>query len=426
METLIRNVMIIPMDKESGIIDRGYILIDENKIVKVKSGEFTSDTSSMDIIDGRGYCALPGLFNCHTHAAMTLLRGYGEGLPLMRWLNEKIWPMEAKFTEKHIEVGTRLAVVEMLRSGTVAFNDMYFYQEKVMEVAEEFNIRAVLGIPLIGDNWQQQLNAAVELTERVNRSDSGLIKSMFAPHSPYTLSKEALIEISKAAEQYEKGIHIHIAETEDEINIIKQNYNMTPCELLEQTGIFNNKTIGAHCVYLTNNDLNILKEHNVSAAFNPESNMKLASGTSPVVKMLHNGINVCFGTDGASSNNNLNMFEEIRSGAFLQKLCNKDTTVLDAKTVLNMATVNGARALGFEHSGVIKEGFDADIIMLNINKAHMAPMYDAYSNIVFSANGSEVEYVIINGNMVMKKGEFLSIDEEKIIYDSRNLCKTLI
>lgn len=427
MKKLIKNVMIVSMDENENIIDKGYILIDGEKIAEVKSGEYSlkQDSKDIEIIDGEGYCALPGLFNCHTHAAMTILRGYGEGLPLMRWLNEKIWPMEAKFKEKHIEMGTQLACIEMLRSGTVAFNDMYFYQEKVMEVAEKFNIKAVIGIPLIGDNWRKQLKEAQDLSEKVKRSNSKLVKSMFAPHATYTLTKEALKEVADAAKSCRSSIHIHVAETNDEAQIIKDKYNMTPCELLEETGIFDNHTVSAHCVHLNDNDIDIIKRHDVNPVYNPQSNMKLASGISPAAGMMDKGINVCLGTDGASSNNNLNMFEEMETGAMLQKLYCKDATKLDAASMLKMATVNGAKALQYENDGAIKKGNYADIILININKPNMIPVIDICSNIVFSANGSEVEYVIINGKTVIDKGNFVYIDEEKVLYECKKFIKEL-
>lgn len=427
MRKLIKNVMIVSMDEKNTIINKGYILIDGEKITEVESGEFSFKDGAHDIeiINGEGYCALPGLFNCHTHAAMTLLRGYGEGLPLMRWLNEKIWPMEAKFKERHIEIGTQLACIEMLRRGTVAFNDMYFYQEKVMEVAEKFNMKAVVGIPLIGDKWEKQLKEAQDLSQKVKSSNSKLVKSMLAPHSTYTLTREALKEVADAAKSFKSGIHIHVAETNDETEIIKNKYNMTPCELLEETGIFDNHTVGAHCVHLNDRDIDIIKHHDVNPVYNPESNMKLASGTAPVADMIDKGINVCLGTDGASSNNNLNMFEEMETGAMLQKLYYKDATKLDAESMLKMATVNGAKALQYENAGSIRKGNYADIILIDINKPNMIPVLDICSNIVFSADGSEVSYVIINGKTVINKGHFVYIDEEKVLYECKKFIEEL-
>lgn len=431
MRTLIKNTLILSMDESTQQIENGHIYIEDDIIKEVGKGEYTKDVTGTDIniIDGKGYLTMPGLINCHTHAAMTLLRGYGEGLPLMKWLNEKIWPMESKFNEKHIEVGTKLAFIEMLRSGTTTFNDMYFYQDKVLEAAKEFKIRAVLGIPLIGEEWGNQLKQAVELMKKVESEKSdeySAVKSMFAPHSAYTLSYDALVQIGEAAKQHKKDIHIHISETADETAIIKNKYDMTVCELLEKTGIFNSRVVGAHCVHLNDGDVEIIKNHEVSPVYNSQSNMKLASGVARVAEMNSKGINVCIGTDGTSSNNNLNMFEEMETGAMLQKLWYNDTTKIDAETMIRFATVNGAKALGWDNLGKLKEGYKADIIMLNLSKAHMHPIYDINSNIVFSANGSEVETVLVDGKLIMYKGELLNIDEEKILYECDKLCCDLI
>lgn len=425
MGILIRNAKIVSMDEEVKIINNGYVLIQDKNIVEVAQGEFQGPLENFKIIEGNGYCVMPGLINCHTHAAMTLLRGYGEGYPLMTWLNEKIWPMEAKFKKKHIEIGTKIACLEMLKTGTTTFSDMYFMQDEVFKVTEEFNMKAVLGIPIIGDDWESQLISSIDLAKEIKKS-KGLAKTMIAPHSPYTLSEEALREIGKVSKENNYDIHIHIAETLDEINIIRDRYNMTPCDLLEKTGIFDNKVVAAHCVHLNDNDLDIIKNKSVSAVYNPQSNMKLASGTARVVEMLERGINVCLGTDGTSSNNNLNLFEEMETGALLQKLWYKDATKLDGETTLKFATINGAKALGLEKVGRIKEGYKADLIMVNLNKPNMTPCYDIYSNLVFSANGSEVETVIIEGKIIMHKGEFISIDEEKLLYECNKICGELI
>lgn len=426
MKILIENTSILTMNENEEFIQNGYVLIDDNKIKKVSHGKFSKHTNDIEVIDGNGYCVMPGLINSHTHAAMTLLRGYGEGLPLMRWLNEKVWPMESTFKDEHREVGNKLAYIEMLRSGTTTFNDMYFKFDKMLDTIDRFNIRCVLGTSLLGDEWETQLKEAINLKKLVEKEyANSIIKTMIAPHSPYTLSYEALVETAKISKEYNENIHIHVAETLDEINIIKEKYNMTPVEYMVHTGIFDRKVMAAHCVHLTDSDIDIIKNKNVSPIYNPQSNMKLASGIPRIIDMIDKGINVCIGTDGTCSNNNLNMLEEMETGALLQNLFYKDTTRLNAKTVLNMATINGAKALGINNLGAIKEGNIADMIMINMNKPSMIPCHDIYSNIVFSASGSEVEYVIINGKIVMKKGEFLNIDEEKILYEGKKFCEKL-
>jgi len=426
MGILIKDVMIASLGSENEVISKGYVLINGDSIAEVSEGGFSGDVDGIRVINGAGYCVMPGLINCHTHMAMTLLRGYGEGLPLMRWLNEKIWPMEAKFGVEHIRVGTNLALVEMLRSGTTTFNDMYFIQEIVKNCAEEYNVRAVLGFPIMGEAWEAQLKGYLKSVQKIKSEKNDMCKAMLAPHSVYTLSESALKTIAAAARENNCGIHIHISETEDEQDIIKDKYNKTPCQLLLDTGTFEVNTMAAHCVYLSPEDMDIIKSKNVNPVYNPQSNMKLASGTAKIMDMLNKNINVCLGTDGASSNNNLNMFEEMETGALLQKLHYRDTVSLNGKDILKIATINGAKALGFENLGKIEPGYLADLVMINLNKPSMTPVHDIYSNIAFSANGSEVEYVIINGKIVMEKGEFKTIDEEKVIYESNNIVGELI
>ncbi|MEL5865469.1 amidohydrolase [Clostridium cochlearium] len=426
MSILIENIMIVTMDQEQDVIGKGYILIKDNKIKEVNVGEYLGKEENLYKIDGKDHCAMPGLINAHTHAGMTIFRGYGEGLPLMRWLNEKIWPIESKLKNNHVKIATELAALEMLRSGTTCFNDMYFYEEEVIKVAKEFNIRGVIGVSIMGDNWEHQLKEAIDLDKKIKEDKSGLIDSMIAPHSPYTLSIDALKTIAKEAKLKNKNIHIHISETQDEVNIIKERYNKTSCELLQDIGIFNSKVAGAHCVYLTDNDMNILKENGASVIYNPQSNMKLASGIARIAEMNDIDINVCLGTDGTSSNNNLNMIEEMETGTILQKLYYKDATKLNAKQVLKMATYNGAMALMNDKKlGKIKEDYLADIVLLDLNKPNMIPINDIHSNIVFSANGSEVDYVIVNGNIVMEKGEFKHIDEEKVLHNFKEMCNDI-
>lgn len=426
MSILIENIMIVTMDQEQDVIGKGYILIKDNKIKEVNVGEYLGKEENLYKIDGKDHCAMPGLINAHTHAGMTIFRGYGEGLPLMKWLNEKIWPIESKLKNNHVKIATELAALEMLRSGTTCFNDMYFYEEEVIKVAKEFNIRGVIGVSIMGDNWEHQLKEAIDLDKKIKEDKSGLIDSMIAPHSPYTLSIDALKTIAKEAKLKNKNIHIHISETQDEVNIIKERYNKTSCELLQDIGIFNSKVAGAHCVYLTDNDMNILKENGASVIYNPQSNMKLASGIARIAEMNDIDINVCLGTDGTSSNNNLNMIEEMETGTILQKLYYKDATKLNAKQVLKMATYNGAMALMNDKKlGKIKEDYLADIVLLDLNKPNMIPINDIHSNIVFSANGSEVDYVIVNGNIVMEKGEFKHIDEEKVLHNFREMCNDI-
>ncbi|KRQ87492.1 5-methylthioadenosine/S-adenosylhomocysteine deaminase [Caloramator mitchellensis] len=412
---LIENVKIITMEKQDEIISRGYVLIEDSLINLVEEGEYTGEREGLEIIDGKGCVALPGLINCHTHIPMTLLRGYGEGLPLMRWLNEKIWPFEMKLNSEDIYAGALLGMIEMVKSGTTSFVDMYFMEDAIAKACKNANLRGFLGSPMIGDFWKQQIDESIALFGKYK--DDELVNVLIAPHSPYTLSMEALKQAGEVARKYNIPIHIHIAETMDEVKIISDKYNTTPAKVCEEAGIFeNNRTIAAHCVHFNDEDIDMVSKYDFTAVYNPQSNMKLASGIAPVVKMINKGVNVAIGTDGASSNNNLNLIEEMQTASYLQKLSNNDATALSAYETLKLATVNAAKAVGMEDRlGKIKKGYLADIILIDFGKPHMNPPTDVYSNIVFSAQGGDVRTVIVNGKVVMKDYILLSLDEKEII-----------
>ena len=418
MSVIIENCSILKMTSEKEIIKNGYIKINNDKIEEIGEG-VPQIQNGDEVIDGRGTVAMPGFINTHTHSSMTLLRGYGEGLPLMRWLNEKVWPFEAKLTPDDIYVGAKLAALEMIKSGTTCFLDMYYFEDRICEAIGESGIRGVICTPVIGNDWEARMKRFSSLYSRYNNSFEGRIKTMLAPHAPYTCSKTALNESSKMALSLGCGIHIHIAETEDEINNIKNNYGCTPVQFVEDAGIFDcDGVVAAHCVHMNNDDMNILKKYNVSVAHCPQSNMKLASGISPIWDMINMGINVSLGTDSVSSNNNLDMIEEMQSASYLQKLSTKDATALPAYKCLEMATVSGAKALRMNSDiGTLTEGMKADIILIDIHKPSMVPLYDIYSNIVYSGSGRDVKTVIVNGRVLMKDYKVLVMDEESIMDD---------
>jgi 5-methylthioadenosine/S-adenosylhomocysteine deaminase len=266
--------------------------------------------------------------------------------------------------------------------------------------------------------WEGQIDETLSLYDEFKEDD--LIKIFIAPHSPYTCSFETLKKVGEIARNYKLPIHIHIAETKDEVNIIREKYNKTPAEVCKDAGLYDeNKVIAAHCVYLNDDDIIMVKNYDFSVVYNPQSNMKLASGAAPIVKMMENGINVALGTDGASSNNNLNMIDEMKSASLLQKLTFNDATALSAYDTLKLATVNAAKAIGMEDKlGKIKEGFLADIILIDFNKPHLNPPTDIYSNIVYAANGSEIKTVIINGKVVLKDYKLLDIKEDETILNA--------
>ena len=409
MSLLINNVSIITMENEN-VIEKGYILINDNKIEAVGNGEYEGAISGLKVINGDGCVAMPGLINMHTHVPMTLLRGYGEGLPLMSWLNDRIWPFEEKMTKEDIYIGSLLGIVEMIKSGTTTFVDMYYHLKEIASAAKDLNVRAFLGNTVIGEDWEEKIEKTISLRDKLN---DDLITVMIAPHAPYTCSSKTLEMVGNIAREKNIPIHIHLSETKDEINTVNKEHKKSPIEYCEEVGLFkDNKVIAAHCVHITEEDMNILKKYNVTVVNNPQSNMKLASGVAPIYKCIEKGINVCIGTDGPSSNNNLNMIEEMQTTSMLQKMISNDPTILDAYSTIELATVNAAKALGMEDSlGKIKEGYLADIILIDMLKPHLIPNFSSYSNIIFSAQGSDVKTVIINGKVVMKNYKLKLIDE---------------
>lgn len=418
MSILIKDCGILKLTGEDDIIKRGYILIEDDKIKDIGEGEYEQETDKIhNIIDGSGSIALPGLINTHTHCSMTLLRGYGEGMPLMRWLNERIWPFEAKLTPDDIYIGAKLAALEMIKSGTTCFLDMYYFEDRICEAVGESGIRGVICTPVIGDDWEARVKRFTSFYENYNNSFDGRIKTMIAPHAPYTCSRKSLEETAKAAAKVGCGVHIHISETEDEVETIRKNYGCTPLKFVEETGILESgNVIAAHCVHMSDEDLFTMKTKGVNVSHCPQSNMKLSSGVSPVWRMMDMGINVSLGTDGTSSNNNLDMVEEMQTASYLQKLYTKDATALPAYKCIKMATVNGAAALDMAKDlGRLEKGMKADVVLIDINKPAYVPMHDIYANIVFSGSGRDVKTVIVNGKLVMKDYQVLTIDEEKLL-----------
>lgn len=416
MRLLLKNLMILPMEKEA-VIECGYIVIQDNLISEIGRGEI-SDGAYDRVIDGAGKVALPGFINTHTHAAMTLLRGYADDLPLMEWLNNKIWPMEAKLKGEDIYWGSKLAIIEMIKSGTTCFADMYFSMHRVAQAVEETGIRAVLarGMIGVGPEAEQAIEQSRALFHQYNGAAHQRLKIMLGPHAPYTCPPDYLKKVMNLAEELNAGIHIHLAETAGEVTDITKQYGKSPVALLEETGVFAYPVLAAHCVHLSAADMNIIKKHNVGVAHNPESNMKLASGIAPVTQMLNMGIPVALGTDGASSNNNLDMLQEMRTAALLQKVSTMDPTALPAFQALQMATVNGARALGLENEiGKLLPGFKADLILMDINSSNMIPHYNIAANLVYSAQAGDVDTVIIDGRIVMENRIIKTFSEEETL-----------
>ncbi|MGI5920131.1 MAG: amidohydrolase family protein [Syntrophomonadaceae bacterium] len=428
MRLLLQNISIIPMTANNLVLEKGYIVIEDQFIKEVGEGDAPEGAYDR-IIDGTNKVALPGFINTHTHAAMSLLRGYADDLPLKEWLETKIWPLEAKMTADDMYWGTMLAIVEMIKSGTTTFHDMYFYMDNVAQAVKETGIRAVLARGMIGIGPENELaiTESRELIKKWHRTANDRISFRLGPHAPNTCPPDYLKRVIAMADELQADIHIHLAETIGEVNFCREQYGKTPIGLMESLGMFRHHVLAAHCVHVTPEDIDILKKYNVGVAHNPESNMKLSSGIAPVPQMLDAGIPVALGTDGASSNNNLDMLQEMRSCALLHKVNTLNPTVIPASQALEMATANGATALCLEKEvGQLKPGMKADIILMDLSPAHMTPRYDILANIVYSAQAADVLTVIVDGNILMEDRVLKTINEEEVLEKCRDIARRFV
>jgi 5-methylthioadenosine/S-adenosylhomocysteine deaminase len=428
MNILLDNITIIPMTIRDFVIEKGFIVITGNTITRMGDGP-APEGQYDKIIDGANKVALPGFINTHTHAAMTLLRGYADDLPLMEWLQTKIWPLEDRLTAEDIYWGTLLANIEMIKSGTTAFTDMYFHMDEAAQAVEKSGLRGILSRGMVGVGPENELaiTQSRELFNKWQGAANGRITFMLGPHAPYTCPPDYLKQVAALADELGAGIHIHLAETKGEFEDIKKQYGKTPVELMDDIGLLERRVLAAHCVHLTSHDIEILASKQVGVAHNPESNMKLASGIAPVPEMLEKGIAVGLGTDGASSNNNLDMLQEMRSCALLHKVNTFNPTILPAGQALEMATVNGAKALGMEkETGKLGAGMKADLILLSLSEPHMTPRYDILANIVYAGQASDVLTVIVDGNIIMEDRVIKTVDEQEVLEHCRSIAERLV
>jgi len=391
---------------------RTDIFVENGKISKIKK---SLNLKAKEKIDAKGEKAiLPGFVNSHTHSAMILLRGFGEGLSLKDWLEKVIWPLEEKLTEDDVYWGTKLACLEMIKSGITTFNEMYFYPKAQIEATKEMGQRAILGLVLVDFSTKGCDKKTIEKIYTKLKSllkNCPTIKLSIAPHAIYTVSKENLIWAKNFAKKEKLLIHMHLSETEREVKECKKKHKMGPVEYLEKIGFLGENCVFAHSIWLSEKEIEILAKRKCSLIYNPTSNMKLASGIFPYKKVKEKGINVCLGTDGPASNNSLNFFFEMKIASLLQKISNMDPQILPAREVIGLATKNGAKALKID-SGEIKVGKLADLILIDLNKISLFPKENLISNLVFSANPDCVSDVICNGKILMRDG---IIENEKTI-----------
>ncbi len=399
--------------------------IEGNRIAYVGKDEIAGDLE----IDASGKFVLPGLFNAHTHLAMTLFRGYAEDMPLMDWLEKKIWRVERKLTPKDVYWGSMLGILEMIKTGTTAFSDLYIHMDEVAKAVGETGIRAVLcyGMADRGDEEkaERELRIGTEFIKNWDNAFNGRIKAIYGPHAPYTCTPEFLKRVKEEANRIGTLVHIHVSETKREVEEIRRRYGKTPVRLLNEIGFLDDKTVIAHGIWLDDVELRILKERGVSVAHCPVSNLKLASGIARVKDMLEIGINVCLGTDGAASNNTYNLFEEIKLTSLLQKVVTGRADALHAKDVLEMATKNGYRAYKIE-GGELRKGKLADIILLERDRFNYCPVYDPLHSIVYASYGCEVSHVIVDGELILEDRIVLTMDEDKVLRKVESLKEKFV
>lgn len=428
---------IVTMDKNRQVIENGTIAVREGKIVYVGDGKnLPPNSRPKQIIDAKGKVIIPGLINTHTHVPMTLFRGIADDLDLQDWLTKYIFPAEAKnVNEALVRAGTRLGLAEFIRGGTTTYCDMYYFEDAIADETAKAGVRGVLGQTLIDfpapDNktWAEML-AYTEKFVKKWQSHS-LIVPAVAPHAPYTVSQEHLLETRKLSDKLNAPLVIHLAEANTETDFIQQKHKgLRPIEFVEQIGFLSNKTIAAHVIQANEKEVDILVNRGVGVAHNPQSNMKIAAGVAPVPMMLKKNLRLGLGTDGAASNNDLSLWEEMDTAAKLHKVFSGDPKVVTAKEVFEMATIGGARALHLEDKiGSLEYGKLADIVIVDFDSINQTPMYNVYSHLVYATKANNVDTVIINGKIVMKEKNLLTLNESDIKRDAnifrRNIIKSL-
>lgn len=423
MKTLIKNATLLDMVGNEPNIRKTDILIDENKISKI---EEKIEDEEAKIIDAKEMVVMPGLVNTHTHLAMSIFRGYKDDQKLMDWLENAIFPVEDKLSPDDIYWNSFLSCIELIKSGTTTFNDMYFRMDKTIQAVEESGLRGVIAWSITDTSIKDKITRTREYHEKYNYPDSR-IKIYVSAHAPYSCSPDTMELCVDLAKELETGLHIHLSETLQEEKIIRERYDKTGTEYLNDLHAFDVPVVLAHGIYISDSDLEILKNIKGGISHNPISNCKLSSGICDVTKLRKNGINVGIGTDGIGSTTTLDMFEEMRTAAYLQKINTMEPTSINAYEILKMATIEGARVLNLDNEiGTVEVGKKADLIFINTNKTHLYPENDLCTNLVYSANGSDVDTVMIDGKLIMQNRKLLTINEKHVKKNIAKVVKRLL
>lgn len=430
-DLLIHNGTVLTFDDGFETIPDGAVLVTGDRIAAVGPASAFSRWTADRRLDANGGLIMPGLVNTHTHAAMTCFRGIADDLPLMTWLNEHIFPAEAELDAAKVEAGALLACAEMLLSGTTCFCDMYLFEDAVARAAKRAGIRAVVGEVLFdfpSPHYGPAENGLAFTRALIARyKDDPLIRVAVEPHSPYLCAPDLLTRAAELSRETGSLMVMHVSETRSEVDQIQEKYGCTPVAHLGRLGLLGPDLLACHCVVLTDADVALLKTHDVKVSHNPESNMKLASGIAPVPRLIREGVCVGLGTDGCSSNNDLDMFLEMDTAAKLHKAATLDPTVMDARTTLRMATTEAARALGMGHLvGSLVPGKLADVIVNDTDKPHLTPMYRPESHLVYAVQGGDVCHVVVGGRIVVENRELKTIDAASAMSDVARIAAALV
>ncbi|MEK7277604.1 MAG: amidohydrolase [Chloroflexota bacterium] len=430
MNVLIKNVDAITLNSD-GTILRGTTIAVEGKTIRA-IGDMPPDFKPDEIIDGYNHVAVPGFFNAHCHSPMTFERGWAEDLPLDRWFNERIWVAESALTADDVYWGAALAACEMIRSGCVAFNDHYFYMDRVAETVERSGMKATLTWCQFGIGADKEVGAdlagTLAFVDRWQGAAGGRIKTVLGPHSPYVCPPEFLREMSALAREHNVPLHIHLSESPEQMENSLKAHGRTPTAHLEACGMFDapGGCIAAHALYLTDDDIAILARRGVTVAHCPITYMKLAMGVNDLSKLMAAGVNVAIGTDGPGSNSDMDMKAAIRFTPLLQKYHTRNAEALPGDLPLRMATSHGAKAMGFPESGALEVGRAADIALFDFDQPHLYPRHDLVANLIHSAKGSDVTHVIADGELIYRDGELLTLDEEKIMAEAERHARRMV
>ncbi|HEY6361494.1 MAG TPA: amidohydrolase [Vicinamibacterales bacterium] len=423
---VVTNAIVVTMDATGRVLQNGAVAVDGAEIAAVDTADaIRKQFRGTETIDAGGQIVMPGLINTHTHAPMVLYRGLADDIPLLEWLKKYIFPAEAKtVSPEMVRAGTRLAALEMIQSGTTTYADMYYFEEEIARETRTAGLRGVLGQTIIQFPAPDAKTPADSLAraEKFIEEFKGdpLITPAVAPHAMYTLDGPTLRAARELARRTGVPTIIHLAETRDEIMTAQERFKSSPVAYLDDLGFFGPGVLAAHGVWVSDADMAVLKARGVGVSHNPESNMKLASGTAPVTAYLRTGVALGLGTDGAASNNDLDMFEAMRVASFLHKLQTMDPRVVGARTALEMGTIGGARALGMEKQiGSLERGKRADLIVVSASTARHTPMYDPMSHLVYVMRGDDVLTTIVNGKVLMRNRKMLTLDESAILTEAR-------